>query len=175
MRHNCDNCGWEGTEEQLERLSAPPERVNAGELMPCGECPECGAVVSVADAAIPEHTIQAIVSVLCARGSPVAEFTTMEEPKLIPSRGFHQDENVIEEEAQFEANIAAVEKEAQTDAIGNADAHLNNAGLPTYTEVRALAVQLDDYLRAVRSEELDGSEPVLGELLDRASKILRHA
>lgn len=36
-----------------------------------------------------------------------------------------------------------------------------------------LAVELDDYLRAIRSEELDGSEPALGELLERSSAMLQ--
>jgi hypothetical protein len=34
-------------------------------------------------------------------------------------------------------------------------------------EARALLTATDDYLRSIRSEELDGSEPQCGDLLDR--------
>ena len=41
----CQDCGWKGTVAQCE-LIAPrylPERVPAGDVMPAGECPGCGA------------------------------------------------------------------------------------------------------------------------------------
>ena len=41
----CQNCGWKGTVGQCEPIAPRylPERVPAGDVMPAGECPECGA------------------------------------------------------------------------------------------------------------------------------------
>ena len=41
----CQDCNWEGTVVQSEPIAPRylPERVPAGDVMPAGECPECGA------------------------------------------------------------------------------------------------------------------------------------
>ena len=41
----CQNCGWKGTVGQCEPIAPRylPERVPAGDVMPAGECPQCGA------------------------------------------------------------------------------------------------------------------------------------
>lgn len=41
----CQNCGWNGTVRQCEPIAARhlAERVPAGDVMPAGDCPECGA------------------------------------------------------------------------------------------------------------------------------------
>ena len=41
----CQDCGWKGTISQCEPIAPRylPERVPAGDVMPAGECPECGA------------------------------------------------------------------------------------------------------------------------------------
>ena len=41
----CQDCGWKGTVGQCEPIAPRylPERVPAGDVMPAGECPECGA------------------------------------------------------------------------------------------------------------------------------------
>ena len=41
----CQECGWEGTVGQCEPIAPRhlPDRVPAGDVMPAGECPECGA------------------------------------------------------------------------------------------------------------------------------------
>jgi len=46
---------------------------------------------------------------------------------------------------------------------------------PTYQELLAMVHQLDDYLRAIRSEELDGSEPALESLLDQSQALWSRA
>lgn len=42
--HVCQNCGAERREDQLLPIKDVFERVAAGEPMPSGECPECGAL-----------------------------------------------------------------------------------------------------------------------------------
>ena len=41
----CQNCDWQGTVGQCEPIAPRylPERVPPGNIMPAGECPECGA------------------------------------------------------------------------------------------------------------------------------------
>lgn len=41
----CQDCNWKGTVRQTEPLAPRylPERVLPGDIMPAGECPECGA------------------------------------------------------------------------------------------------------------------------------------
>jgi len=67
------------------------------------------------------------------------------------------------------------EPSARDEAVANADAYLQDVGLPTFTamqqshgEVLAMLNDLDAYLREIRAENLDGSEPALGELLDHS-------
>ncbi len=40
----CSNCGWEGVSD-ISEIDDLLERVDAGEIMPHGQCPECGALV----------------------------------------------------------------------------------------------------------------------------------
>lgn len=46
----CADCDWTGPQSELNELVDVLERVGAGEAMPAGECPECGAVAHLADA-----------------------------------------------------------------------------------------------------------------------------
>ena len=40
----CGDCDWVGRENDVRPIEkAPLERVAPGEIMPWGECPECGA------------------------------------------------------------------------------------------------------------------------------------
>ena len=41
----CQDCGWKGTVARCEPIAPRylPERVAAGDVMPAGDCPECGA------------------------------------------------------------------------------------------------------------------------------------
>lgn len=38
----CDNCRWSGTSGDLEPISDLANRIEAGEIVPAGECPDCG-------------------------------------------------------------------------------------------------------------------------------------
>jgi len=42
--HECANCGKQWPLEKLKEIKHLTERVAPGEIMPSGECPECGAV-----------------------------------------------------------------------------------------------------------------------------------
>lgn len=44
----CQNCDWEGLEENLKPIKHLHQRVAAGETMPAGECPHCGALAHAA-------------------------------------------------------------------------------------------------------------------------------
>ena len=44
----CQNCDWRGLVSECDEISDIAERVAPGETMPAGECPECGALASLA-------------------------------------------------------------------------------------------------------------------------------
>lgn len=58
---SCDDCGWEGLEDDLDTIDDLYERVGAGEIMPAGQCANevesdiaaeyvrCGALVHYSD------------------------------------------------------------------------------------------------------------------------------
>lgn len=48
-RHDCvcENCGWRGPEVDLKEPVDIMERVAPGEIMPAGECPQCGCLAQV--------------------------------------------------------------------------------------------------------------------------------
>lgn len=41
----CDNCGWSGPDADTGEIKDVMMRVAPGEIMPVGECPDCGALV----------------------------------------------------------------------------------------------------------------------------------
>lgn len=45
----CANCDWKGAEEDLNPIKDLGQRVEPGEIMPAGECPECGCLAHVTD------------------------------------------------------------------------------------------------------------------------------
>lgn len=40
----CDNCDWEGDDDDLAQIDDIFERVEPGEIMPAGQCPNCGSL-----------------------------------------------------------------------------------------------------------------------------------
>lgn len=40
----CDDCAWQGTDSQLKPIQHLEERIDAGGVVPAGQCPECGAL-----------------------------------------------------------------------------------------------------------------------------------
>lgn len=57
----CDNCEWVGLACDTEGIHDLPDRVAAGEIMPVGECPKCGALAHYAKGAAPNCTAQALL------------------------------------------------------------------------------------------------------------------
>lgn len=59
----CDDCDWKGTEDQLGKTLCEIhrlwERIEAGGIVPAGECPECGslAYLLIAEECAPEVSI----------------------------------------------------------------------------------------------------------------------
>lgn len=43
-RYQCDGCGWTGRFNSLKDMADFWTRVSAGESVPAGECPKCGAL-----------------------------------------------------------------------------------------------------------------------------------
>ena len=41
---HCQNCDWKGEDRQTEDIQDFWERVDPGEIMPCGQCPVCHAL-----------------------------------------------------------------------------------------------------------------------------------
>ena len=57
----CQDCGWKGTVAHCEPIAPRylPGRVPAGDVMPAGQCPECGAS-AVLDPDRPEPCIEIV-------------------------------------------------------------------------------------------------------------------
>lgn len=66
-QYECRSCEWKGLEYSLNLLDNAHERVVPGELMPAGQCPDCGALVSVADDDVPDYTLEHCERILKAR------------------------------------------------------------------------------------------------------------
>ncbi len=60
----CANCTWAGTEDQCPELADASERVAPGEIMPAGECPECGAVAHFTDIEAPKQPSPALLEAI---------------------------------------------------------------------------------------------------------------
>lgn len=45
----CGNCEWRGTGKQLKPVENLFMRVDPGEPMPAGECPECGSLAHIVE------------------------------------------------------------------------------------------------------------------------------
>lgn len=69
--YECPDCDWTGTLDQMTRLSEMnriDERVEAGELVPAGCCPECERLLPVEDCDVPHHTLYDVGLIMRARG-----------------------------------------------------------------------------------------------------------
>lgn len=40
----CDNCGWFGTDSDMDEIDNLDQRVDPGSVVPSGQCPKCGAL-----------------------------------------------------------------------------------------------------------------------------------
>ncbi|NEX60064.1 hypothetical protein [Noviherbaspirillum galbum] len=68
----CGACGWQGALEALASIKHLQSRVEAGEVMPAGECPCCGHVVHLPTAAIPPQTLAGVGEAMQQAGWVVA-------------------------------------------------------------------------------------------------------
>ena len=67
----CQDCRKTWTEDQLEEITHGIwERVSSGELMPSGECPECGNVCHPINNSLTpyENVIKKLLDTVCATG-----------------------------------------------------------------------------------------------------------
>lgn len=71
--YRCEDCPWTGTEGEMTFIAHVEERVSTGELMAPGCCPECGSLIGVADADVPDYTLEACAVIMRARGWSVTE------------------------------------------------------------------------------------------------------
>ena len=69
--YSCENCEWEGPESHVVSLTRATDRILPGELMPRGECPDCGAI-AWADADVTDMTLGAMAAIMADRGWFVA-------------------------------------------------------------------------------------------------------
>jgi hypothetical protein len=71
----CEECDWTGTMSEINgihHIHHIHDRVLPGELAPAGCCPECGAVIGIADRDVPHYTLYIVGRIMRARGWSVA-------------------------------------------------------------------------------------------------------
>lgn len=69
----CQNCDWQGESEELHYIENMQERVAPGELAPEGQCPLCGALVAVADEAVPDYVLEQVAAIMTERNWSVSK------------------------------------------------------------------------------------------------------
>jgi len=73
--YECPDCDWTGTLDTINgihHLDDIQERLEPGELVPAGACPECDSMIPVEDADIPHYTLYHVGITMRARGWTVA-------------------------------------------------------------------------------------------------------
>lgn len=66
--YKCEDCKWSGSANELDLIDYVEERVNPGELMPLGECPQCSCLIDVADDDVPNYTLEIRIKIARDRG-----------------------------------------------------------------------------------------------------------
>lgn len=66
--YHCEDCGWSGSIDDMDRLDDIHERVLPGELMAAGQCPECGSLIGISDDDVPDYTIRDCLKLAAKRG-----------------------------------------------------------------------------------------------------------
>ena len=68
---SCQDCDWQGPASALQLVASIEERISAGEIVPAGECPACGALAhldepvrapAAGDVAIPRSVLQGLIN-----------------------------------------------------------------------------------------------------------------
>lgn len=172
--HRCDNCGKVHANETLKIAKHLGERIDPGGVMPSGECKECGA--------------------LCYPIEPDPDWHIVTGYFGLDSSFMYTDKQVMDYTRQCVESMAEADRkermgEAAIAALARIKAHPNcrheveaQLGEEIWTalqgrggkqagdasqKVMKLLEEADSYLREIRAENLDGSEPELGELLER--------
>lgn len=77
-QYECPECDWRGVRDDMNSIRDIEERVSPGEFMAAGECPECGALISIADDDVPDDVIESAIGIALSRGLlSVPSFTQM--------------------------------------------------------------------------------------------------
>ena len=101
----CRNCGWKGEISALKPLKRAWERVQPGDVMPAGECPECGSAAMLIDRVISEnaHAIgnaEAHLASIC-EGMKALEQLTDGEAETVEYDGYdYTDEDKLRDALQ---------------------------------------------------------------------------
>lgn len=67
-KYRCEDCDWQGPSDEMAPIKHLEQRITPGELMAVGQCPKCGALISVPDEDIPGYTIDAVIDAALKRG-----------------------------------------------------------------------------------------------------------
>lgn len=69
--YHCPFCDWHDETSEMGSISNAKnleERIAAGEFVPAGVCPECGALISVANETVPDDTLDIAAMIMRERG-----------------------------------------------------------------------------------------------------------
>lgn len=172
--HRCDNCGKVHTDETLKIAKHLGERVEPGGVMPSGECKECGALCYPIE---PDPDWETVMSYF---GLDPSFIYTAKHVMDYTRQCIESMAEVDRKERMGEAAIAALARiKAHPNCRHEVEAQLgeeiwtalHGTGGKQVGDASQKALKLleeaDSYLREIRAENLDGSEPTLGELLER--------
>jgi hypothetical protein len=73
--YECPECDWTGTLDTINgihHLEDIQDRLEPGELVPAGCCPECNSMIAVDDRDVPHHTLYEVGTIMRRRGWRVA-------------------------------------------------------------------------------------------------------
>jgi hypothetical protein len=73
--YECPECNWTGTMDDLNgihHIHHIHERIEHGELVPAGCCPECNAIIGVDDRDVPYSTLYQVAWIMQLRGWTVS-------------------------------------------------------------------------------------------------------
>lgn len=73
--YSCEECDWTGTLDEMASIDDIHERVQPGEFMAAGQCPECDSLIGVADCDIPDYTLEQAAEILRKQGWSVVQPT----------------------------------------------------------------------------------------------------
>ena len=97
----CQNCDWTGFASDLLSICDAEERIFPGEIVPAGECPDCGALAHLNE----ENTTEGQATSGLLAALELAETTIQ---GTLNSRGYRHGEDVSEWDASVKAELAAL-------------------------------------------------------------------